>query len=45
MNKRTGTDVDGQNLKRIFKKLGFMTEVYKDLTCKHLKQVHMAEIG
>ena len=39
MNKRTGTDVDAKNLKRIFRKLGFMAEAYKDLTCRQLRQV------
>jgi len=39
MNKRTGTDIDAENLERIFRKLGFTVTVYKDTTCIQLHEV------
>ncbi|XP_078492732.1 caspase-6 [Ciona intestinalis] len=39
MNKRSGTDVDARNLSRIFKKLGFDVQVYKDLSCIAMLEV------
>ena len=39
MGKRPGTDVDANNLKNIFRKLGFIVEYYKDKTARQMLRV------
>ncbi|CAK8671577.1 unnamed protein product [Clavelina lepadiformis] len=39
MNKRVGTDVDAQNLKRTFTKLGFKVHKHKDTSCIDLLEI------